>query len=1116
MGFIDKYNKNNFNQLLSSLINFNSKNKLNNNIHLAIPRPRPKSTKRTKSDAELEKELDSERLRKEEEEKLKQEQLKEKEEQLKKEEEELKQEQLEEKEPLKEEKESLEEEKESLKENIINTAPIFQSTESTNSNDNNQSSAIIIDKREYEIPNDNIQPNITLSPGKKRLPPPNSRRKRMQSITNELGIPPKNNPNPENTPKNNPNFENMPENNPNPENISENNPNSKNILENNPNSKNISENNPNSKNISENNPNLENISENNHDLSRFIMPTVKDMKDTTTTAQNIIQTILNKDHSEIITDFDDLDTNVDFNTNTDTDNTNNDTNNDINTDTNNTNNANNTNDTNTDEFINGNLQEIQNNVQETNDNWMKLFTQPKTFTEFVSFEDLDKEEITTIEHAIAEEDESMEKSNTAINNTFNERAPDEPPIETHTNITSKDIKILNSLTEKDKINTTVIINNETGNTATTTVDTIVKDLASIEIGHENAALNEVIDQDSKTKKTKILRRSTSFESELEQYNDKIKNNEIKSDINQFTNLNDLKDYILQQGQQKNLPIEILNTPINNIYTLSTAVSMLYDIAFDNQNKVISKNAVNYNIKNIINNFIRKLYIDMFQPNNFYNKNNFNMPNSFHELLRKGEDPLTHTIKGFIEKRLNNPNADDFKLSITGKNNTPITLNQLMHTCSMLYTIHKQNNELLYNTNKSFNELLTEPLFELKKRNPALKSINITSESSDINILIYANKIIESLNKALTKLVIYTNNYCQNLKKLVTYKTDLDEIKDTTTRHHYFQRMSWKGFDIPLSWYATQIKNQYSYEAIAAIEKVRNVQKVNTDTINLYNDRGARLACVYVYQKFIVPYLLKDIQTLKRALNWLNRYQFTNQIYNQLYTDYKEKDTVNFFRTSRIFNTIFNPDNETVKIEWLDPKAQKNQQFIKANSKITAKYLNNRILLRIAANLANDDELILSQFYQQSYAKYLISLLCNTTNLGRPKQWSWQYERGDITGKTYTLTTPKLSQYIKKYLSENTNQLTDLQTEIINTIKAILHNNNNLFNILPDINLLTSINLISTVNITQDSYDSIESLYAPQDKNFNSAPDLIKYIMWYFSRKQYDKNPYIGIIHLIIY
>ena len=195
-------------------------------------------------------------------------------------------------------------------------------------------------------------------------------------------------------------------------------------------------------------------------------------------------------------------------------------------------------------------------------------------------------------------------------------------------------------------------------------------------------------------------------------------------------------------------------------------------------------------------------------------------------------------------------------------------------------------------------------------------------------------------------------------------------------------------------------------------------------------------------------------------------------------------------------------NSEENFEVIRRKNRSLQQQEKNNKPIKSAFLHrlltktsinyNRILKRIAfvpfLNDSEDEEAILKQFYQSPYGKLLLSILCSTDALGANKRFVFQ----DPDPKKKTeLKAPQLRKYIIKYFKEHFNKLEELQNNIINEVKNILHNDERLFNVLPKIDLLYNFNSIQNLPITNANFQNNDSIF-----NIDlSQGSFLAYLVW---------------------
>lgn len=699
-------------------------------------------------------------------------------------------------------------------------------------------------------------------------------------------------------------------------------------------------------------------------------------------------------------------------------------------------------------------------------------------------------------------------------------------------ITDKDKQALQALEGKIEIDDTK--DNATGAVTSTDLTKVMTDTIDI-IQHTNLISEspdvsaEDLAKERKDLSTKTIQKlNTSTESELQVANTKITTNPIKDIINEFTNPEELKQYILQQCTDEHKRI-LTNDSITNLNALQQAVSAIYNIAFNNTNLGVIENTFIMNIRDIINKFITNLYINMFNdPEIKGNRAGDSIGtvtnNNVHTFITDRFDRNVERPNGINKDKmypfytpLNSNNADPSKR---------VTLYRLVNACALKFCIEKQNKELFYDSTKTLEDLSTDRLFILKTaRNKNQNLSNLTSTFANVMTFSKADKILKEIKKNLHALKTYTNNYSTQLRKLVIEKKNID--KESTMMHHQFERMSWKGFDKPLKWYDTAydilekagknpthripagqrlIIKQLSTDINAGISGA----KITKDSIQYFTGRdrnnvngSIRSWIVILYKNYIIPCLLEDINRLARAQNLLDKYQFTDAVYDQIYKDCVQYGTLNFFRVSPFFDYT----EDTIPIDWFDKYSVKNQSILKRRNELTAKRIKNRILIRLAMNYNNNitDNELLAQFFQQPYAKYMIGLLCGTNCL--TKSNARTFEDGSKKFNTYFLDAPKMQEYITKYLSTNKSQLENLQADIINITKTLLQNNDKLINILPKINLLEAINNIDGISRllkgTTFSKDINDQTIKNSDKDIfttsaiNNSQDFIGYLIWRF-------------------
>ena len=683
--------------------------------------------------------------------------------------------------------------------------------------------------------------------------------------------------------------------------------------------------------------------------------------------------------------------------------------------------------------------------------------------------------------------------------------------------TDKDQQILTDLQGEIQIpDTRDEINNTIKHTdITQVVETTINNIQDINLVPETideAEQNESGQKGSQRQKIKSIKLDTSFESILQKYNNNINANLLKDKINEFTDPEQLKQYILQECDDTNRTI-LNSDAITNINQLKQAISAIYKIAFDNKSMVQINSAFEYNITNLVNKFLATLYIDMFKQESLIgNRNGMSIGNI-----------TAQNVETFISSRLN-PNwfykgEEDKRIYpyFTPLNKkTGNTLYQLINACALKFCIEKFNNEIQYDSTKSLDDLSTEQLFVLKKmpRKRNVKELQgLSSDFTNAAAFNKSNIILEKIDKARTTLGTYINNYSTQLRKLVTYRKN---ISPDMAEHHRFERMSFRGFSKPLDWYAIErnaMANKPNASAIYHIPQeieitIQDIQatvtnpkpEIKKSNIKFYTDIYLRYKLTLLYKKYIIPYLLENLNKLNNAYNLLNNYQFTSNIYDQLYKDIQQHP-LHFFRISNFFTFT----KETIPIEYLDPYTPKNQKLLQSRRATMANRINNRILIRLAMNfngsLADND--ILIQFYQQPYAKYLISLLCGTTCLTGNNRRNFEQEKKSGKDNQYFLNMPKMQKYIKEYLIHHKNQLETLHINIINTAKSLLQNNDKLINILPKINLLQALDQINIINISETTFKDAHNIF--NTSAINNSYDFIGYIMWRFSRNGCNRN-----------
>lgn len=682
-------------------------------------------------------------------------------------------------------------------------------------------------------------------------------------------------------------------------------------------------------------------------------------------------------------------------------------------------------------------------------------------------------------------------------------------------ITYKDQKLLDSLNGKVKLDDTK--NDATGTTESTDATEVMKNVVDIMQNSNLISESPDVSAESIAKQKKdfttkdIQKLNTSAESRLQVANNKITTNPLNDIINEFTNPEELKQYILQQCDDKNRQI-LTGNSITNLNTLKQAVSAIYRIAFNNKNFGVIESTFTMNIKDIVNKFITNLYVNMFNDPEI--KGN----NSGHSIGTVTNTNVHTFISERFDRTVARPNGIDggkmypFYTPLNGNNTDPsrrITLYRLVNACALKFCLEKQNKELHYDSTKTLDDLSTDQLFILKTAKNKNKNLStLTSTFANAVTFSKADTILKKTNEYEKWLRTYINNYTTQLKKLVSLKQN---IKAGTLKHHQFERMSWKGFDEPLNWYDAvyNVLDKSGQNPTYRIPEGQRLiirqfgkdSKITKENAQYFGGIDANHATsvirsflVTLYKTYIVPRLLEDINRLIRGRKLLERYQFVDAVYNQLYTDLKQY-TNRFFYISPFFNYT----EETMPIEWFDQFAIKNQQILEKRKSLTAKRLNNRILIRLATNYNNDitDNDLLAQFFQQPYAKYMIGLLCGTHCL--TKSNARTFEDSGKKNNIYLLDAPKMQTYITKYLNNNKSQLETLQSNIINITKTLLQNKENLINILPEINLLEQINNIDGIDrgIKGDTFTNDKDIF--ETSAVKNSSDFIGYFIWRFSK-----------------
>ena len=567
-----------------------------------------------------------------------------------------------------------------------------------------------------------------------------------------------------------------------------------------------------------------------------------------------------------------------------------------------------------------------------------------------------------------------------------------------------------------------------------------------------------------------------FESKLDTLTSKL-NNPQNDIINTFTTDEELKTYITEQMKKNNISADILNNPITYIHDLKQIISTVYNSAFKNNSLVDINMAFEAHIKDVIDKYIMTLRKNMFDLNTLRNTlNAFPKPRGGRTA---DDDPILQHIETFIRNRMlrvingKKNNTFDNVLNAYATDTKQIRLFPLLNTCAMKYCLDKQNNTLRYDDSKNLDSISTEMLFQLRKRSntTSISSTNIDSDNAQIHIL--NQRLSELYRSNHKKYTSYINNYQTQLRRLITPNLD---------KKFGFERMSWKGFNYPLQFY----RNLLPPQQVQLLEYYgeREYTYITKKNLELYTNLNLRISLATVY-KNLLKYMIEDLHKLKNMEEILKSFQLTLDTYQQMASAHD-------FRESPIFGFT----SKNIPIKFLDPYANINLKYIKEHRTQQASN-KNRILVRIAIAVNMLWESDITKFYQQPYAKYLISLLCGTSCLASSNRMTWQM----ASRPANHLDSKKLKIYIKNYLATHKDMLNELQNQIIEKIKLLLQNDKRLFDLLPKINLIEQLNAVAGIEVIDTTYKNMHDL-------FNSNIDLIKYIIWHFSNKGHKNNEFL--------